>query len=58
MIGLNYDCNMIAPNRPLSGDTFISVANLELGHEARTMGNDQKMSHYVHIVLIDNIGEM
>lgn len=49
---------MIAPNRPLSGDTFISVANLGLGHEAGTMGNDQKMSHYVHIVLIDNIGEM
>ena len=23
IIGLNYDCNMIAPNRPLSGDTFI-----------------------------------
>ena len=49
---------MIAPNRPLSGDTFISVANLGLGHEAGTMGNDQKMSHYDHIVMIDNIGEM
>ena len=51
---------MIAPNRPLSGDTFISVANLGLGHGAGTMGNDQKMSHYVHIaiVMIDNIGEM